>query len=459
MSRTKKINCSTRRNVFIVSLGCPKNFVDTEVIAGHLITANWGITLSESDADAYLINTCAFIQPARDEASEAIETAIKWKSHKLARRRIIICGCLIQWDKDLTFKNKFPQVDLWAGIDFIPKIGHALNELFQTIALDVKPQTHNCEPAFLYDEKMPRLKLTLPHIGYLKIAEGCNNCCTYCTIPSIRGKLHSRSIASVKQETTDLLRSDTKELMIIAQDVTAFGQDHRDSMETLAGLLQELDNFDGKYWLRLMYTHPAHFTDELINVIATAKHVIPYIDMPIQHIDDFILNKMKRQINGEGIRKLLKKLRQAIPEIAIRTTLITGLPYEGETEFLKLVELVEEQKFHRLGVFPYYPEAGTPAATMPCPAAEIAAERAEHLLKIQAKISLKRNQSLAGKKIDVIVDSVNNEYAIGRTYMDAPEIDNRVIIRKPGKLKCGRFERVIITSGSEYDLEAKLIMD
>jgi ribosomal protein S12 methylthiotransferase len=458
MNKKQRLN-PVRRNVYIVSLGCTKNFVDTEVIAGHLITANWGITMSEADADAYLINTCAFIQPARDEATEAIEIAVKWKSAAPKRRRIIICGCLIQWDKDEIFKTKFPQIDLWAGLDFIPEMGVKLSELFQNIDMASKILPHHAEPSFLYDEKTPRLKLTVQHLGYVKIAEGCNNNCAYCTIPSIRGKLHSRTIASIRQEVSNLINCGTKELVIMAQDITAFGHDRHDASENLAKLLQELDKFSGEYWIRLLYTHPAHITDELISVIANAKHIVHYLDMPLQHIDNNILKKMGRKISSEEIYQLLYKLRQAIPDIAIRTTLITGLPYEGEKEFQQLVELVKNQQFHRLGVFPYYPEIGTPAAKMPYVNAETADRRADELATLQAKISLKHNLSLVGKKFDVIVDSVNLKQAIGRTYMDAPQVDNTVVINKPGKILSGSFVRTIITGASKYDLEAQLIRD
>ena len=253
------------------------------------------------------------------------------------------------------------------------------------------------------------------------------------------------------------MAADTKELILIAQDVTAFGHDRKASGETLAGLIRELDNFDGDYWIRLLYTHPAHFSDELIDAVAGAKHVLPYIDMPLQHINDGILRRMGRKVTAAQIRALLDKLRAKIPEIAIRTTFITGLPGEGDAEFKELEEFVKEQKFHRVGVFGYYPEPGTPAADMADRVSEaIAEKRAGKIIDLQAKISLKRNKSLAGKTFDVIVDSVNGDYAVGRTYMDAPEIDNEVIIAVDRDIEAGEFSRITITGGDVYELEGEI---
>ena len=457
MKKNKKNSPVISRNVYIVSLGCPKNFVDTEVLAGNLLVSGWGITMDPDDADVFMVNTCAFIPPAREEAREVIVEAVKWKKANPAKRRIMISGCLIQWDKKETFRADFPEVDLWSGIDQIPNIGPLLSNLYAPQTGPASCFLRTDVPKYIYNEKTPRLKLTLSHIAYVKIAEGCDNRCAYCSIPSIRGGLHSRSIASIKKEALDLLADNTRELIIIAQDVTAFGQDRKASGENLAGLVRELDSIEGNYWIRLLYTHPAHFTDELIEAIAGAKHVLPYIDMPLQHINDGILHRMGRKVTGADIRALLEKLRSKIPGIAIRTTFITGLPGEGDAEFQELKDFIKEQKFHRLGVFGYYPEPGTPASDMADRVSTDAAEkRASQIMDIQAKISLKYNKSLAGQTFDVIVDSVNGDYAVGRTYMDAPEIDNQVIIAVDRDIEAGEFSRITVTGADTYDLEGEI---
>ena len=456
MKKNRKNAPVISRNVHIVSLGCPKNFVDTEVLAGGLLVSGWGITMEPDEADVFMINTCAFIPPARDEAREVISEAVEWKKADPGKRRILVCGCLIQWDKNETFKADFPEVDLWSGIDQIPNVGARLNSLYEKQTGGESNFLRTDVPKYIYNEQTPRLKLTLNHIAYVKISEGCDNRCAYCSIPSIRGGLHSRTIASIKKEVADLLPAGTKELILIGQDVTAFGHDRKASGETLAGLIRELDGFEGKYWIRLLYTHPAHFSDELIDAVAAAKHVLPYIDMPLQHISDGILRRMGRKVTAAQIRALLDKLRSKIPGIAIRTTFITGLPGEGDAEFRELEEFVQEQKFHRVGVFAYYPEPGTPAADMADRVSEeVAEKRAGQIMDLQAKISLKRNKALAGKTFDVIVDSVNGDYAVGRTYMDAPEIDNEVIIAVDRDIEAGEFSRITITGADVHELEGE----
>lgn len=434
---------------FMVSLGCPKNFVDTEVIAGSILTGGVGITPDPEEADIYIINTCAFIPTAREEAESVIKEAVKWKKNYPKTRKIIVCGCLVQWDKDFSIRNKFKAVDLWLGIDDIPEAGSLIIE-----ALNENPKAAplpSSSPEYLYDDLTPRLQLTLPHYAYIKISEGCSNRCSYCAIPSIRGTLRSRTQSSIVKEAGNLLESGVRELIIIGQDTTAYAADSG-RKNSLAGLLGKLDKLDGDFWLRLLYTHPAHFTDKLIEEIASSKHVLPYIDMPLQHISDKLLKSMNRRTTSSEIRKLLKKIRSAIPDIAIRTTFITGYPGETDKDFEELLEFVKEQKFQRMGAFVYYPEPSTPAASMPgqVPAA-VAAERLDAIMKAQSKISLSFNKSLAGKIFDVIVDAADSKNALGRTFMDAPEIDNRVLFT--GKANPGDIVRVKITGASEYDLK------
>ncbi|MDD5697943.1 MAG: 30S ribosomal protein S12 methylthiotransferase RimO [Victivallaceae bacterium] len=441
--------------VFVVSLGCPKNLVDTEVMTGILLSNGFRLSLDPRQADIYLINTCAFIPPARAETAAALEEAASWKRKSPRRRRIIVTGCLIHWDRSGDFRKQFPAVDLWAGVDDIPRIARLIKRA-RTAGNTPLPGPNSSPPSFLYDENLPRLQLTLPHIAYLKIADGCDNRCSYCAIPDIRGRLRSRTLRSVVAEAETARNNGAAELLLLAQDTTAFGSD-RGGRDDLSALLHALDQPEGNFWIRLLYTHPAHFRPELIELIAAGKHILPYIDLPLQHISDKLLSSMRRRISAAATRELLKRLRQNIPGLAIRTTFITGLPGETADDFKLLRDFILEQEFERLGVFSYSPEPGTPAAgfSAPVPAA-VAAERAAELMRVQAKISLKKNKSLVGREFDVIVDVAGTSSAVGRSYMDAPEIDNCVVLPKVRTVMPGKIYRSVITGAAEYELTAKL---
>lgn len=450
------MSSKTNKYAYIVSLGCSKNFVDTEIMAASLISHNIGISGSLEDSDIFLINTCAFIPPARDEAEAVIKKALKWKiSPGHDDRKIIVSGCIVQWDKTNSFMDKYPEVDLWLGINEAGKLGGHINKLFKNQRLSLI----YCEkPSFLYDELTPRLQLTPSHYAYIKIAEGCNNHCSYCSIPSIRGSLRSRTLKSVVSEAENLLDNGVKELILIAQDITAFGNDGKKNGENLASLLASIDSLKGDFWVRLLYLHPAGFTDELVEALSGAKHIIHYLDIPLQHISDRILASMNRKVGSERIKSSIALLRRKIPDIAIRTTFLTGFPGETEKDFEELCDFVREQSFERLGVFPYYPEKSTPAASMKNKIpSETAEERASFIMRLQAKISLNRNRKLAGKVFDVIVDSVENKSGTGRTYMDAPEIDNTVSFKCGGKVRAGDFVKVRIKNSSRYDLTGELV--
>lgn len=437
--------------VYVVSLGCPKNLVDTEVMTGVLISNGFFLSMNPEQADIYLINTCAFIPSARSEATEAIEEAQRWKEEAPDERRIVISGCLIQWDKQETYRKQFPTVDLWIGVDQVPNIASLLK--------DIKPALNyirNEIPTFIYDETIPRLQLTLPHIAYLKIADGCDNRCSYCAIPDIRGDMRSRSLQSVMAEAESALSNGATELLIMAQDITTFGDDREDN-EDLSALLLELDKLDGEFWIRLLYTHPAHFPQKLIETIAKCKHVLPYVDMPMQHISDKLLSSMHRHISEVNMRDLLKRMRKGIPNLAVRTTFITGLPGETEEDFKMLKDFIIKEEFERLGVFSYSPEPGTPAADFENQVSHaLAEERAAELMEIQAKISLKKNKLLVGSEFDVIVDFIEEFGAVGRTYMDAPEIDNIVVIEDEFDLIPGQVYKTLITEADTYELKAEL---
>ena len=447
----RRKNRLSAEGVYLVSLGCPKNLVDSEVMAGILLTNGILLNFDKNSAEYYLINTCAFLPGARSECESAIIEGIRWKKQAPQVRKLIVAGCLIQQDKNNLIRSKYPEVDAWSGVD-------GVGDIFKTFqaAKDGYTAGDSAEPTYLYNEKTPRLQLTLPHAAYLKIADGCNNRCAYCSIPLIRGSLRSRSIESVLAEAKNLIANDVKELIIIAQDVTAYGADRSDGA-TLAKLLHELDKLDGEFFIRLLYTHPAHYTDEFFAEYAVNKHIAPYLDIPLQHINSNILLKMGRKTDRKTVEDVLQKIRAARPETAIRTTFITGLPGEGDAEFAELMEFVQSQKFHRLGVFSYSPEPGTPAAELTNRAdTAIAEERAGKIMELQEKIALEHNQSLIGKTLTVICDEADGRKGVGRTLSDAPDIDNIVYFSAERRLKAGEICQVLITRAETFDLYGKL---
>lgn len=440
-----------RTRVFIESLGCPKNFVDTEVMAGTLLSGGYDLTFDQSEADITLINTCAFLPAAREESYAAIEEALSWKREKPSNRRVVVCGCLIQWDSGREFLTRYPEVDLWSGVDGVGEICRSLASV-----PSVKLTGESAEPGYLYNEGTARLQLTAPHVAYLKIADGCDNCCSYCSIPKIRGRLRSRSISSCVKEAENLLKSGVKELIVIAQDVTAFGMDNG-SGETLMGLLRELDGLEGDFWIRLLYTHPAHYSEELITFLSDSEHVLRYLDIPLQHISSRLLMDMGRKADGAATRKLLNVLRDRIPGVVLRTTFITGLPGETEADYRELYEFVRDFRFDRLGVFEYSAEPGTRAAGLPGQVDHaLARSRALSLMELQRGISSERNRGLIGRKFRVLTDAGHGKRGIGRAYFDAPEIDSCIEISSSRPLKSGRFYNVEITSAGDYDLRGRV---
>ncbi|MBQ9501463.1 MAG: 30S ribosomal protein S12 methylthiotransferase RimO [Lentisphaeria bacterium] len=440
--KTKK-TCS-ERNFFLVSLGCPKNLVDSEIISGDLLSSGWSLTTDPEAASLYIINTCAFIPAARQEAASEIAAAVAWKN-AVPGRRIMVAGCLSRYDENI--REKFPGVDLWAGP------GDAGNAA--AVVGGAKPAAAR---SFCHDENTPMLQLTLPHVAYLKIADGCGNCCAYCIIPRLRGPLHSRPEASVLREAAGLVSNGVREIVLVAQDITVFGADRPESGENLAKLLSGLERIDGDFRIRLLYTHPAHYTDELIEVLGSSRKIYPYLDIPLQHISDRILTAMNRHITSGGIRTLLKKLRERIPGLVLRTTFITGLPGETEAEFEELERFVREQKFQRMGVFPYAAEPGSKAAAMPgqIPAA-VAEARAEKLMKSQTARMKRMADALIGQEMRVLVDDVRDGVAVARGVWDAPDIDNAVLVPGVGNGLAGSWLPVRITGRRGCDLVAEKI--
>jgi len=443
--------------VYIVSLGCSKNFVDTEVMAASLLTHEIGITDDPSEASVFLINTCAFILPAREEAEDHINEALEWKQEDPENCKIIISGCLTQWDKKNVYADKFKEVDLWLGIDQLTLLPEKIAALYSNKKIAKKSIT-NYKPKYLYDDKTPRFQLTPSHYANIKISEGCDNLCAYCSIPSIRGSLRSRSQQSIITEAKSLLANDVKELLIIAQDTTAFNRDSAKIDSNLITLLIELDKIQGNHWIRLHYLHPRGFSEKLISVLSNSKHIIPYFDIPIQHISDNILKDMNRKISSLEIKNILSELKKKIPNAVIRTTFLVGFPGETEENFQELADFVKEWKFERLGVFPFYLEENTAAATLKNHVpSEVAQKRADTIYAIHKTNSLKFNEKLIGKEFDVLVDSIDDQFAVGRTYMDSPDIDNIVTIPINKNIIEGSFIKVKITDCSEYELNGEII--
>ncbi len=443
--------------VYMVSLGCPKNLVDSEVIAGNFITKGIGLCSSPEGADVYLINTCAFIKSARDEAESWISKAVRWKK-KNPEGKTIICGCLNQSDSAIAMREKYPEIDLWLGINDIEEVHkYILGKTDSPAAAETKHDT----PAYLYNHMSSRLQLTPSHYAYIKIADGCDNRCSYCSIPGIRGALRSRDMDSILREARGLVGNGCRELILIAQDSSAYGFDLNGSLRNISSLIGKLDEMEGDFSVRLMYTHPAHFTDELVDSYKNSKRLLHYVDMPIQHISDKILKDMGRKTDSARIKDLIRKLRTAVPDICVRTSLIVGFPGEGEGDFNELIDFVRDTCFDRLGVFSYSHERSTPAskltAAVPGPVAE---KRKDAIMRLQAGISLSKNKALVNMTIETSIDSISGKSAIGRTYMDAPDIDNQVIVSLPkGRLLLpGDKVKVKIHSASEYEISGKMIV-
>ena len=441
--------------IFIETLGCPKNFNDSEYAYGSFFSAGFKKADSISDADVVVVNTCGFIHDAKVESIDAIfDAAQKKKTSAL----LVVSGCLSQRYME-ELEKEMPEVDIFAGVNdyfSLPVIckkrleGDAPNDT----VLIKSPQKDD------FPEFRSRAFENVNNNSYtIKISEGCNNKCAFCIIPSIRGSFRSRSVKDIVEEAKFLVSLGAKEIILIGQDVTAFGTD-RQNEDTLALLLREISKIEGEFWIRLMYCYDNKITDELITEIKRNKKVCKYIDMPIQHISDVVLSSMRRGSNSTLIIERIRALRSNIDDIHIRTTLITGFPGESEADFDKLYEFVREQEFDRLGVFSYSEEEGTEAAKRKQISDEIREQRRDSIMRLQAEISKNKNKMMVGKTMKVLIDGVmEGEHSpaermlIGRTEFDAPEIDNCVIFKPvTGGKDIGEFTFVHITGSSDYDV-------
>ncbi|MDD2215148.1 MAG: 30S ribosomal protein S12 methylthiotransferase RimO [Eubacteriales bacterium] len=430
--------------IFIDTLGCPKNTVDSEVAAGVMEKEGHQIVVSPQNAEAILINTCAFINDAKIESIDRIFELASYKEHGAI---LIVSGCLSQRYGEKLYRE-MPEVDIFLGVNDY----HKLPELLKNHSKgNREAYFSSCEKS--YTELDVRKSLGPSYTAYLKIAEGCNNICAYCVIPSIRGNYRSRRKEDILKEAGQLARSGTKELVLVAQDVTAYGMDQNDDYR-LPELLEDLCKIEGINWIRLMYCYEDRITDRLIEVMAKQDKICKYIDIPIQHASDKILASMNRRSTKTSIIKTVNALRKAIPDIHIRTTLITGFPGETTEDFNELVEFVKEMKFHRLGVFSYSKEEGTVAARMKGQVREqTRVKRREKVMAIQQEISLAYNQDKIGKVLRVIIEEEEEAGCYrGRSCYDAPEIDNSVLFNSDKPLKPGDLIFVKITDAFDYDL-------
>lgn len=439
--------------VGLISLGCAKNSVDSEVIMGLLEQEGYVLTNNENEADILIVNTCGFISSAKEESVNAILDAAEYKK-KGSCKVLVAAGCLAQRYKDDLLKE-IPEIDGLIGTGEIPRIADVVKK-----ALSGGKEAHVSTPTFIYDHEMPRVISTPQYSAYLKIAEGCNNRCSYCAIPIIRGEYRSRSMESVIAEAARLASGGVREINLIAQDTTRYGHDLYGSYK-LDSLLTELAKIDEISWIRVLYAYPTHFTDSLIEVMAKYDKICKYLDLPLQHADNNILKEMNRQGSLDHITQLINKLRISIPGLALRTSFIVGFPGETEQSFENLVEFVKTVRFDRLGVFTYSPEEGTPAFDMPGQIPdELKEERRDRLMKIQQDISLDINKNKVEKILDVLIegkDQREQELYIGRTQADAPEVDGNIFVRGKENMAPGDIVPVKVTHAYEYDLIGEVI--
>lgn len=419
------------KKVSVVTMGCSKNLVDSEMIMSVVQGEKYQITENAYESDIVIVNTCGFIESAKEESLDAIlEAAELKKSGKV--EKIIVAGCLSGRYKE-ELQREIPDVDIFLGPQDYSGVQKALD---------------------LPERPFYRRILTTPsHFAYMKISEGCNNPCTFCAIPKMRGKHTSTPIKNLIIEAESLAEQGVKEIILLAQDSTMYGLDTQGKM-ILPQLIRDLNKVHGIEWFRLMYTYPAFYTDEVTYAIAESEKFTKYIDFPVQHANDRILAKMQRNVTKDDLRKKINQMRSVIPEITLRTTMITGFPTETEAEFREMLDFIEEIQFDRLGAFAYSVEDHTKAARMQDQIPEeIREERRSEVMELQTEISFQKNLNTIGKEFDVLIDEYNeeSEVYIGRTYKDAPEIDNEVYVSSEN-LKVGNFYKVKINDATEFDL-------
>ena len=439
--------------VHLLSLGCPKNLADSELMLGALVNAGFEITLDPDDAQVLVVNTCAFIESAKKESLDAILEAAETKRRGHGKR-LVVAGCMAQrYGAEL--REQLPEVDVFVGTGNFLELPELLR---RTESPEMRPIPYAGAAHLLPSAQAPRIKTGDYFSAYLKISEGCNHKCAFCIIPKIRGRHESRTVSDLIAEAGALADSGVRELNLIAQDLTAYGRD-LDAPSSLARLLYDLNDVDGIHWIRLLYCYPNFVTDELLDAIAALPKVTKYIDMPLQHADDGILRAMRRERSGAALRKILDRIRERVPRVALRTSFIVGFPGETDAAFEKLVDFVREQQFDRVGVFTYSLEENTAAFDLEGQVPEkVKRARRAHLMGIQSEISLRKNQNLIGHELEVLVEGPIPGRATrmrGRTQSQAPEIDGSVFLR--GEAASGEFVRVRIDKALAYDLSGRVI--
>jgi len=447
----------------LISLGCAKNLIDSEIMLGHLQREGMTLIPDPELADALIINTCSFIDVAKDESVATIIQAVNARHDDPARQKqkILVAGCLSQrFQKDLP--GLLPEVDAFVGLDQITDVASIVRQVLEKEDGTASLDTVTAKSRYIPDYTTPRFRLTPSHMAYLKIAEGCNHTCAFCIIPKIRGQHRSRTQNSVVREAESLIAQGTREINLISQDTTYFGMDRWQGRgnrpkptsgvdssrgESLASLLRELNALEGDFWIRLLYTHPAHWSDELIETIASCQKVAKYVDIPLQHISDHMLGKMNRKTDGKYVRNLLHRMRKGIPDLAIRTTFITGFPGETQADHDELLTFIEEFQFERCGIFQYSKEEGTRAMKMEGHLHHATIKKRHRELNSAIDQTATRiNERQLGKTLRVLVE----EPGIARSHWDAPDIDGRIFV--PLELPVGHFAEVTIKDHRGYDL-------
>ena len=433
-------------SVAFVALGCPKNIVDSERMLAEIAQAGLIITADLQSADVIIINTCGFIEPAKQEAFDEIKNAVNRKTSGRVKK-VIVAGCLSQ----RMGQQLFEQID---GIDAVVGLGQRddIAQIIKQTLNSTKPRTYLAQSCQTVTDDRTRLLITPPHSAYLRISEGCDHKCSFCTIPAIRGRFRSKPQKHILAEACELVEAGVVELNVIAQDTAYYGRDFK-IKNGLASLITEIEKIDRLKWLRLMYLYPAGFNQHLIETIAESQKIVHYFDIPIQHISDKILTDMKRPDSKEQIIKLIENLRKAIPDIVLRTTLIVGFPGETDSQFTELLEFIEWARFDALGCFQYYPETGTPAALMPNQIPDnIKQQRVRDLMLTQQEIAFEKNAQRIGTELTCLIDSaISKNSAKGRFYGQAPEIDGICII-KNCSAPPGSFIQAKVTDSKQYDL-------
>ena len=442
-----------------ISLGCSKNLIDTEVMLGLLQQAGIEVSPDPAEADILIVNTCAFIESAKEEAITTVLSMAEYKNEGVGKcRALIVAGCLSQrYGQQLL--DEMPEADAVIGTGACDRIMEAVEEVLSGRRVIIVG-----EDKLLYNAETPRIVTTAPYTAYLKIAEGCNNRCAFCAIPLIRGQLRSRPIEDIVAEAKRLTENGVREIILLAQDTASYGKDLYGEPK-LAALLTELCKLEKLDWVRTLYSYPRFFNDELIEAIAREPKIVKYVDLPLQHGDDTVLRNMRRPDTNEGMRSLIKKLREKIPGVCIRSTFIVGFPGETEEQYRTLRNFVEDMRFDKLGVFTYSREEDTPAYDMPNQVEEAVMEDRYHdLMALQSKISEETNQSLIGKELSVLVegrdvddDGQEKNVVYGRSYREAPDVDGSVYVEGDEDSQPGDIISVRVAAGFAYDVVTERI--